>query len=208
MGVFITTLSAQRRSRFDRRVEANPGAVTPPSPRGSPPNEMGRRFHRRARSDVDAEPTRLFQTRTRFTAPHDYGQCRAARRNTPLLAGFRDRLDRADVQAIDTAVTEEQAGDDHAVADVLVERLEHELQRVLSCPEWDARVSRGVGLGDADRLRSVGQRPLPVGAAGRKAPDDASEGRTRAFRLKSGFWSPMKKLSTRDSWNFRRGWPS
>src|SRR4030095_9225050 len=91
----------------------------------------------------------------------------------PLLAGCSHGRDAANIQAIASALTHQRSAHRHPVADVLVQRREHELQTVLAVAERCLHIRR-LALDHPCWTRALRELPLTTFAS-REASDDVSE---------------------------------
>ncbi len=89
-----------------------------------------------------------------------------------LGAGFANTVDCRDVDAIRAPLAEQQTGHRHALADVLVQPTQHELQRGRFRAQRTRRVLRtDRGLVGAFGIRRIGQRPIAPALRGEAAND-------------------------------------
>ena len=107
-----------------------------------------------------------------------------------LLAGGADGRNAADVQTVTPSFTHQRRAHGHSIAGVLVERGQHELQRVLAVTERRLDVRR-LALEHASRTRALRQLPLAAFTF-REASDDMSEGIGRQLAQPPFFtiWTP------------------
>src|SRR4029453_17187529 len=102
---------------------------------------------------------------SRGASNHEGHENREEHEEGSLLAGLADRRYTADIQAIAAPLAHQRRAHRHPIADVLVERREHELQRVLAVAKRRVDVRR-LTLQHACRLRASGQLPLASFALG------------------------------------------